>query len=121
AGDDGLATNGPRAECQRNTLERLSFKSPEEGFGPADDETAIGGPQRRYRNASRRKHLGPCAIGAEPRPAGAAERQHSCADFDRLVAGGSMEQEATLRVPAAPAMAKGKPHAGGIEPAQPGA
>ena len=43
---------------------------------PVDDHAAIGGPQRRDRNAGARHDLGPASVGAQPRPARAAERQH---------------------------------------------
>ena len=82
ARDHGLAAHGVRAERQRNALERLAFKAIAEDIGPGDGEAAIGGPQRRDRHAFRARAFHPCAVGAEPRPAGAAEREHGRVRFD---------------------------------------
>ena len=72
-----------RAKRQRDALERLALKAVAKDVGPGDGEAAIGRLQRRYRHALGGERFHPCAVGAEPRPACAAERQHGGARIDR--------------------------------------
>ena len=76
AGDDGFAAHGVRTECQRHALERLALEAIAENVRPGDGEAGIGRPQRRYLHAFGGESFDPRAIGAQPRPACAAERQH---------------------------------------------
>ena len=116
---DGFAAHACAAERQRDALQRLALKTVAKDVGPGDGEAAIGRPQRRYRHALRGERLRPCAIGPEPRPACAAERQHGRAGFDRALAVGRLKRQTAVVVPAGPAVAQRELHAHGIQPPQP--
>jgi hypothetical protein len=70
----------PRSVCppneKRGSLERLAFETIAKNIGPGDRKSAIGWPQRRYRHTLSGERFHPSAIGPEPRPACAAEREH---------------------------------------------
>jgi hypothetical protein len=61
---------------KRSALQRLAFETIAKNIGPGDRESAIGRPQRRYRDTFRGEGFHPSAIRPEPRPTGAAEREH---------------------------------------------
>ena len=121
---------------------RVTMASPRTDCPPNDSAMRFSGwPSKRSRNTSDqfatkpqfagrsgaigdagfRQDIGPAAVGAEPRPARAAERQHQRVGMDRHAAFRRLEQHAAALVPADPMVAQLKAHAGGIEPPQPGA
>src|SRR3984893_14690142 len=87
--------------------------------GPGDREPAIGGLQMRYRHALRAKRFHPRAVGPEPRPACAAEREHGCTGVDQALSVRSVKRKLSVSIPAAPAMAHRELHAHRVEPPQP--
>ena len=109
--DDGFAAHGVRAERQRDALERLALEAVAKNVGPGDGEAAIGRPQRRYRDALGRERFHPRPVGAEPRPACAAERQHGRAGVDGALSVGRLKQQMAVLIPAGPAMAQRELHA----------
>ncbi len=90
AGDHEFAELAPGLACSTrqydgHRLERPAGTARAEMFAPAHGtavrgschlEAAIRRPQRRHRNAARAQPRHPGAIGSEPRPAAAAQRQH---------------------------------------------
>ena len=89
-------------------------------------EAAIGRLERHHRHAARRQWRHPGAVRAQPRPAGAAQRQQHRAGAHPARAGGRVEQQCPVRVPARPAVTHVKAHRharrrGVAQPLQPGA
>ena len=74
--DHGLAAHHLAVMQQRDALERLSGETLAENIRPLNSETAIGRTQRRYLDLLFLESVSPSAIGAELRPARAAEREH---------------------------------------------
>ena len=109
-----------RTECQRHALERLALEAVAKNIGPGDGEAGIGRPQRRYLHALGGERLRPCAVGAQPRPACAAERQHGRARLDDVRSIRRLKTQTALLVPAGPAVTQRQSHAHRVQPPQPG-
>src|SRR5467141_2781671 len=97
----------------------MTFKTVAKDIGPGNGKTAIGGPERRYRDALRAKGFHPRTIGPEPWPACTAKRQHGCACLDTALSFGSLKQQAAIVIPAGPAMPQRELYPHGVEPPQP--
>ena len=79
-----LAAHRLPAERQLDPLQRLALEAFAKHVGPVGDEAAVRRPQRRDGDAGLRQNIDPAAIGAEPRPARAAERQHHGIGMERV-------------------------------------
>src|SRR5215207_347938 len=108
-----------RTEGQRHTLERLALEAVAKDVRPGDGEAGIGRAQRRYLHAFGCERFGPCAVGAQPRPACAAERQYRRARLDELRSIRRLKTQAALLVPAGPAVTQRQFYAQRIQPPQP--
>ena len=108
-----------RTECQRHALERLALKTVAKDVRPGDGEATIGRSQRRYLHATGRENLSPRAVGAQPRPACAAERQHRCARFDDMRSIRCLKTQSSLLVPTTPSMSEHQLYAHRVQPSQP--
>src|SRR5271165_3369310 len=75
------------AGAQRDVLERRAGEAVADPRRPFDDEAAIGGFQRRNLDSRGPERLDPAAVGAEPRPGAAAEREHRGARLDDFLTG----------------------------------
>src|SRR5206468_9977809 len=111
SGNDGLAADAMRTECQRHALERLSLEAVAKDVRPGDGEAGIGRAQRRYLHAIGDKRFDPCAVGAQPRPACAAERQYRRPRLGELRAIRRLKPQTALLVPATPAVTQRQPYA----------
>ena len=104
AGDHGLAALPPLAKANVDALERLPGKTLAQQLRPADHKAAIGRFQRRGPDAFGGEQWDPAAIGAKPRPARAAKRQHAGARRHHLLACRGTEQQRAVVAPAVPAV-----------------
>src|SRR5271165_6271769 len=86
SGYDRLAAQARAVVCERDALERRAGEGLADSRRPIGDEAAIRGPQRRDLDPNGAVRLDPTAVGAEPRPGGAAEREHRRAGPDGLLA-----------------------------------
>ena len=85
-------------------LQRLAGEAVAEQLRPGDREAAVGRPQRRDGDAGCASGVDPAAVGAKPRPAGAAQRQHGGVGRDRNAALRRLEEQRAAVVPAGPAV-----------------
>ncbi len=119
---------------------RVIMASPRTVCAPNDSATPFSGwPSKRSRKMSDQATVKPqlaglsgeivtplaarisahAAVGAEPRPACAAERQHGRAGIDGALPVRRLKQQTAFVIPAGPAVAQLELHAHGVEPPQP--
>src|SRR6266404_2198018 len=121
AGHDHLAAHGVRTKRQRHALQWLPLETIAKNVGPCNGEAGIGGPERGYPDAFGGEHLDPRSVGAEPRPAAAAERQHGRGGIDDARSIRRLKQQTTALVPTGPAVTQRELDACRVEPPQPDA
>jgi hypothetical protein len=121
AGDDRLAPDRAAIKGQLDALERLAFEAGRENIRPAGHERAIGGQERRHLDPGFGHRVDPAAIGAESRPAGAAQRQHGRIRTNRHPPWRTDEDQGALILPSDPEVARLEFDARSVEPPEPGA
>ena len=117
--DQRLAAHRLRAKRQPDSLQRLALEALAEHIGPVRDEAAVRRPQRRDGDAGVRQRVDPAAIGAEPRPARTAERQHHGIGVNADTPLRRIKYRIALFVPADPMMTQLECDTGVAEPPQP--
>ncbi len=118
--DQRFAAHRPAAEGKLDALQRLPLEAAAKEFGPVNDETTIGRPQRRDRDAGLDERIDPAAIGPEPRPACSAQGKHGGIRMDRDAALRAVELEIAVGVPTVPVVTQLEGDAGRSEAPEPG-
>ena len=114
-GDDRLAAHDVIAERQGDALQRLAGMT-FEMIRPGDQKPQLDGLSGAIATPACVSASGPSAVGAKPRPARTAERQHGRVSVDRDRAVRRRKRQAPRLVPSGPVMPQRKPHAGRVEP-----
>ena len=121
---------GVAVKAHGDGFDRLAGKAAAEVLAPAgavlgpgrgDDEAAIGRLQRCHIHTAFGEQWHPGTVRAELRPTAAPQRQHRRVGRVVARAVGCAEGEVAIRMPADPAMAHVKAHAGLAQALQPGA
>ncbi len=120
-GDHGFAAHLLVTERKVQPLQRVAGKAGLENIRPGDEKTAVRRPQRYDANTGLAHCAYPQAVGAQVRPARAAQRQNGCIGADLCRTFRRIEQMAAFCIPAHPPVAQLEANAGRIEAPEPGA
>ena len=116
--DDEFALKGSGRRNGDGGFHRFTGKTRAEDIAPVNVETAIGGAERGKRHAFLRQRRNPCGIGAETRPACAAERQKNGIGLDGDLALRCRENQ-VLTGKTRPAMPRPDGHPLRLQPGKP--